>query len=258
MNIIVSNKFLLFAAAVSLAISVPLTEATNKQFIRGTVEKKNEPKPRRLKSNKGGSSYYSNYYGAGRPAPIPARPNTLVNVPPGTTVAAWELKCSTASSSLDTCVGGSDSQKNTCKQCILGQASLKKPTTKGVFTCNGIPPPSGYCGSDSCKEQVLDFFNCGVGPTNALAPAATSISAGSLSNTIVAGSSGSTISGTPGYAPATSPCPFIEPNSGDIGCGTNGFEYKVCYFVGNKEFKTKVCTCRADDPSKTWNCYYSN
>jgi hypothetical protein len=260
MNIIISHKFLLFAVAASLAISVPLTEAAKKQFIRGTVEKKNERESRKLKSGKGGS--FTRPATTTTTTTTTAATNSDASTPLGlgTTVVDWEKRCSGTSRSLDGCVGGDDNKKNICKQCVLGQATLSKPNAINILSCNKIPKPGGYCGIN-CQDEVLDFFKCGAPSTNVLEATSGSVTAGSLSNTVVTGSGGSTISAasgaTPGYAPVTS-CPFNEPNSGDIGCDTDGFDFLKCYFTGNEVFLKKVCTCRDDDSSKTWNCFYSN
>ena len=205
MNIIITHKFLLFAVVVSLAISVPLTEATKKQFIRGTVEKKNEREPRTLKSSKKGKNY-------GQPATTTtdstttttnttAETQSFVATPPGTTVTGWESKCSETSGSLDVCVGGDDTRKSTCKSCLLGQATLRTPNTWNVLSCTKIPQPISWCGVN-CKDEVLAFFNCGAGTaltnapaTNMLVPTSGNVTTGSLSNTVVTSSSSSSSSG---------------------------------------------------------------
>ena len=203
MNIIISRKFLLFAVSVSLAISVPLTEATKKQFIRGTVEKKNEREPRTLKSDKKGKNY-------SQPATtttdstttnITAETQSFVATPPGTTVTGWESKCSETSGSLDVCVGGDNVRKTTCKSCLLGQATLRTPNTWNVLSCTKIPQPISLCGVN-CKDEVLAFFNCGANTTltnapatNMLEPTSGNVTTGSLSNTVVTSSSSSSSSG---------------------------------------------------------------
>jgi hypothetical protein len=195
MNIIISHKFLLFAVAISLAISVPLTEAAKKQFIRGTVEKKNEREPRKLKKSKHGRPISGFPNSSGQPATTTAVPNNFVSTPPGTTVAGWESKCSVTSRSLDVCVGGDIKRKNTCKQCLLGQATLSTPySSNNVLSCTKIPKPSGLCGMN-CQDKVMDFFNCGAGTsltktpsTNVLVPTSGSFTPGALSKTIVTGS----------------------------------------------------------------------
>lgn len=285
MNIISSHKILLlFVVAVTLAaVSIPRTEA-KRQFIRGTIEKeaneqKQEQEPRRLKTSKGQGSTYGHGHGHGEShgeshgqtttttttTGVNANPQSqVISTTAGITVSAWEKKCSSQSKKLNTCVGGTDKEKYTCKQCVVSQGFRDDPTAEGVTSCNKIPSPDGWCGSN-CKQQVLEFYDCGADknlgnplPLPPLSPPATistpSITA-ELSSTNTVPSGGGLTSGgaTAGYGPATY-CPFVIPTSGDIGCDTKGYEFLRCYFPGRK-----VCTCRFDDPSTRWNCIdYSN
>ena len=193
--------------AVSLAISVPLTEAAKKQFIRGTVEKKNEREPRTLKSDKSDKKGKNFSQPATTTTDTTTTTNTtaetqsFVATPPGTTVTGWESKCSETSRSLDVCVGGDDNRKSTCKSCLLGQATLRTPNTWNVLSCTKIPQPISWCGVN-CKDEVLAFFNCGAETaltnapaTNMLEPTSGNVTTGSLSNTVVTSSSSSSSSG---------------------------------------------------------------
>jgi len=184
--------------------------------------------------------------------PVLIKPAVVLNAK---SVAGFAAKCPTETSDLDRCVGimgGTETEKEICFQCVVGLANMKSVDIYGLNSCSNPEVMGGRC--KGCYEEVVDYYNCGKETNLSLNPTGvvdskpvtttttttTGSSSGGLTNTVDVTLELNSQTSKGLYAPI-SYCPDTMPKSGDA-CSTEGYDFLECMF------EDEVCTCRFDSP----------